>query len=112
MPALIAEDPEAPPLEVLRRLREEGHCLGESTFYRLHRAERIGFQVIDARYDGPWELPVLGAVTTPTAVLIRPDGYVARVGDRTLGAACRRGILTGHANVSDGAQTNIGWRGT
>jgi 3-(3-hydroxy-phenyl)propionate hydroxylase len=31
---------------------------------------------IDARYAGTWELPVLGAVTAPTAVLIRPDGYV------------------------------------
>ena len=40
MRALIAEDPEEAPLEVLRRLRGEGHRLGESTFYRLHRAER------------------------------------------------------------------------
>jgi len=40
-------------------------------------------QRIDARYDGEWELPVLGAVTAPTAVLIRPDGYVAWVGDGT-----------------------------
>jgi 2-polyprenyl-6-methoxyphenol hydroxylase-like FAD-dependent oxidoreductase len=40
-------------------------------------------QLIDATYDGVWELPVLGAVTAPTAVLIRPDGYVAWVGDRT-----------------------------
>jgi 2-polyprenyl-6-methoxyphenol hydroxylase-like FAD-dependent oxidoreductase len=38
---------------------------------------------IDAEYVGLWELPVLGAVTPPTAVLIRPDGYVAWVGDRT-----------------------------
>jgi 3-(3-hydroxy-phenyl)propionate hydroxylase len=38
-------------------------------------------QLIDARYDGLWELPVIGAVDTPTAVLIRPDGYVAWVGD-------------------------------
>jgi 3-(3-hydroxy-phenyl)propionate hydroxylase len=30
-----------------------------------------------------WELPVLGAVPAPTAVLIRPDGYVAWVGDLT-----------------------------
>jgi 2-polyprenyl-6-methoxyphenol hydroxylase-like FAD-dependent oxidoreductase len=38
-------------------------------------------RTVDARYDGPWELPVLGAVTAPTAVLIRPDGYVAWVGE-------------------------------
>ena len=36
---------------------------------------------IDARYDGVWELPVLGAVTAPAAVLIRPDGHVAWVGE-------------------------------
>jgi 2-polyprenyl-6-methoxyphenol hydroxylase-like FAD-dependent oxidoreductase len=40
-------------------------------------------QIVDARYEGPWELPVIGAVTAPTAVLIRPDGYVAWVGDLT-----------------------------
>jgi 2-polyprenyl-6-methoxyphenol hydroxylase-like FAD-dependent oxidoreductase len=39
--------------------------------------------VIDARYDGAWELPVLGVVTAPSAVLIRPDGYVAWVGEGT-----------------------------
>jgi 3-(3-hydroxy-phenyl)propionate hydroxylase len=44
-------------------------------------ADRV--QMIDAEYAGPWELPVLGAVTAPTAVLIRPDGYVAWVGDGT-----------------------------
>jgi Aromatic-ring hydroxylase, C-terminal len=42
-------------------------------------ADRV--QVIDAEYDGPLELPVLGAVTAPTAVVIRPDGYVAWVGE-------------------------------
>jgi 3-(3-hydroxy-phenyl)propionate hydroxylase len=40
-------------------------------------------QLIDAKYVGTWELPALGAVTAPTAVLFRPDGYVAWVGDRT-----------------------------
>jgi hypothetical protein len=41
-------------------------------------------QSIDATFDGIWELPVLGEVTAPTAVLIRPDGYVAWVAeDRT-----------------------------
>ncbi len=42
-------------------------------------ADRV--QLIDAKYDGAWELPVLGAVTAPAALLIRPDGYVAWVGD-------------------------------
>ena len=40
-------------------------------------------QVVDATYDGPWELPVIGDVTAPPAVLIRPDGHVAWVGDGT-----------------------------
>jgi 3-(3-hydroxy-phenyl)propionate hydroxylase len=42
-------------------------------------ADRI--QLIDAEYADTWELPVLGAVTAPAAVLIRPDGYVAWAGD-------------------------------
>jgi hypothetical protein len=44
-------------------------------------ADRV--QLIDAKYVGPWELPALGAVTAPIAVLIRPDGYVAWVGEGT-----------------------------
>jgi 2-polyprenyl-6-methoxyphenol hydroxylase-like FAD-dependent oxidoreductase len=40
-------------------------------------------QLVDAKYVGDWELPVLGVVTAPSAVLIRPDGYVAWVGDRS-----------------------------
>jgi len=44
-------------------------------------ADRV--QLIEAEYDGPWELPAIGTVTAPTAVLIRPDGYVAWVGDVT-----------------------------
>jgi len=44
-------------------------------------ADRV--RLIDARCVGAWELPVLGADTAPDAVLIRPDGYVAWVGDQT-----------------------------
>jgi 3-(3-hydroxy-phenyl)propionate hydroxylase len=38
---------------------------------------------VDAEYDGDWELPVLGRVAAPAAVLVRPDGHVAWVGDGT-----------------------------
>jgi 3-(3-hydroxy-phenyl)propionate hydroxylase len=40
-------------------------------------------RLVDAAYAGAWELPVIGEVTAPTAVLIRPDGHVAWVGDLT-----------------------------
>ncbi|MGS0623492.1 FAD-dependent monooxygenase [Ralstonia sp. VS2407] len=38
---------------------------------------------VDARYAGTWSLPVVGTVPAPAAVLIRPDGHVAWVGDGT-----------------------------
>jgi 2-polyprenyl-6-methoxyphenol hydroxylase-like FAD-dependent oxidoreductase len=44
-------------------------------------ADRV--ERVDARYAGVWELPVLGAVAAPTAVLIRPDGHVAWASDGT-----------------------------
>jgi 2-polyprenyl-6-methoxyphenol hydroxylase-like FAD-dependent oxidoreductase len=58
----------------------------------LNLGEHGGFNItpwadrvpqIDAEYSGPWELPALGTVPAPTAVLIRPDGHVAWAGDRT-----------------------------
>lgn len=42
-----------------------------------------GVQMIDAKYSGRWELPVLGEVGAPAAVLVRPDGHVAWVGELT-----------------------------
>jgi 3-(3-hydroxy-phenyl)propionate hydroxylase len=44
-------------------------------------ADRV--ELVEASYHGPWELPALGAVPGPSGVLVRPDGYVAWVGDRT-----------------------------
>jgi 3-(3-hydroxy-phenyl)propionate hydroxylase len=42
-------------------------------------ADRV--RMVDGAYDGAWELPVVGEVPAPTAVLIRPDGHVAWAGD-------------------------------
>jgi 2-polyprenyl-6-methoxyphenol hydroxylase-like FAD-dependent oxidoreductase len=55
--------------------------LGEPGFDISPWADRV--QSIDAEYAGVWELPALGAVAAPAAVLIRPDGYVAWVGELT-----------------------------
>jgi 2-polyprenyl-6-methoxyphenol hydroxylase-like FAD-dependent oxidoreductase len=58
----------------------------------LNLGEQGGFDIapwanrvklVDAKYVGAWDLPVLGAITAPTAVLIRPDGHVAWVGGLT-----------------------------
>jgi 3-(3-hydroxy-phenyl)propionate hydroxylase len=42
-------------------------------------ADRV--QLVEASYSGPWELPLLGRVSAPSAVLVRPDGHVAWVGE-------------------------------
>ncbi|HEY1331173.1 MAG TPA: FAD-dependent monooxygenase [Actinomycetota bacterium] len=56
--------------------------LGEPGVFDISAwADRV--RSTDATSDGPWELPALGEVTAPSAVLIRPDGYVAWVGDGT-----------------------------
>ncbi len=44
-------------------------------------ADRV--RLVDATYDGVWDIPVLGLAPGPAAVLIRPDGHVAWVGDGT-----------------------------
>ncbi len=40
-------------------------------------------RLVDAKHAGTCELPVLGEVAAPPAVLIRPDGHVAWAGDLT-----------------------------
>ncbi|MBV8083516.1 MAG: FAD-dependent monooxygenase [Chloroflexi bacterium] len=54
-------------------------------------ADRV--HMVQATYGGPWELPVVGIVPAPAAVLVRPDGYVAWAGelsDAGLNEALRR----------------------
>jgi hypothetical protein len=56
--------------------------LGEAGGFDITQwADRV--QLTDAKYVGTWELPAIGAVTAPNSVLVRPDGYVAWVGDLT-----------------------------
>jgi hypothetical protein len=44
-------------------------------------ADRV--RLVDAKGAGAWELPVIGEIAAPPAVLIRPDGHVAWAGDHT-----------------------------
>ena len=83
MPDLDLVTPDGPRrvFELLHRAKPVLLNLGEPDSFDITSwADRV--QLIDAEYEGPWELPVLGEVTGPTAALIRPDGYVAWVGER------------------------------
>jgi len=75
----------AGPLRVSRLLHDARPALlnlGEQDSIALGPwGDRV--QLVDASYDEPWELPVIGVVEAPAAVLIRPDGHVAWVGDGT-----------------------------
>src|SRR5579872_3430940 len=79
---LITEDGPLRLFTLLHDARPVLLNLGEpGGFHITPWADRV--QLIDAAYAGTWELPALGPVVAPTAVLIRPDGYVAWVGDST-----------------------------
>jgi 3-(3-hydroxy-phenyl)propionate hydroxylase len=73
------------PLRVFALLHEAKPVLlnlGEAGAFDITQwADRV--QLIEAEYVGSWELPVLGTVIAPVAALIRPDGYVAWVGEGT-----------------------------
>jgi hypothetical protein len=51
-------------------------------------ADRV--QLVDATYEGAWDLPDIGQIPAPTAVLIRPDGHVAWAGGAGLTEALAR----------------------
>jgi Aromatic-ring hydroxylase, C-terminal len=79
---LVTADGPLRVFELLHRAQPVLLNLGEPDGFDITPwADRV--QLIDASYQGEWELPVLGVVSSPTAVLVRPDGYVAWVGDGT-----------------------------
>ena len=45
----------------------------------ITRTDRV--RLVEAAAEGAWDLPVIGSVAAPAAVLVRPDGHVAWVGD-------------------------------
>jgi hypothetical protein len=73
------------PLRVFRLLHEARPVLlnldEPGDFDITPWADRV--RLVSARHDGVWELPVLGEIAAPPAVLIRPDGYVAWAGNLT-----------------------------
>lgn len=75
----------AGPLRVFTTLHDAKPVLlnfGEPDSFDISSwADRV--RPIDAEYTGVWELPVIGAVTAPAALLIRPDGYVVWVGEKS-----------------------------
>jgi 2-polyprenyl-6-methoxyphenol hydroxylase-like FAD-dependent oxidoreductase len=78
------------PESLLDSYHAERHPVGPAGAAQPRGARRFDItpwgdrvQLAEAAYAGLWQLPVLGTVTAPAAVLIRPDGYVAWVGDRT-----------------------------
>ena len=82
MPDLDLDTPDGPlrVFELLHGARPVLLNLGEPGSVDIGPwADRV--QHIDADHAGEWELPVIGVVTAPTAVLIRPDGHVAWVGE-------------------------------
>jgi 3-(3-hydroxy-phenyl)propionate hydroxylase len=82
MPDLDLETPDGPTrvFEQMHDARALLLNLGEPGAFDISPwSDRV--KSIDATTEGPWILPVIGEVPTPTAVLIRPDGHVAWVGE-------------------------------
>jgi 2-polyprenyl-6-methoxyphenol hydroxylase-like FAD-dependent oxidoreductase len=79
---LITTDGSVRVFSLLHKARPVLLNLGEPNSFNVAPwTDRV--QLLEAKYDGQWELPVIGTVSAPTAVLIRPDGYVAWAGETT-----------------------------
>jgi hypothetical protein len=84
MPDLDLLTPDGPlrVFELLHKARPVLLSFGEPGDFDIASwANRV--ELIEAKYAGAWELPALGHVIAPRAVLIRPDGYAAWVGEES-----------------------------
>ncbi len=76
---LVGRDGPARVYQLLRNAQPVLLNLGEPASIDIAGwADRV--RLVDAKHVGSCELPVLGAVAVPSAVLIRPDGHVAWAG--------------------------------
>jgi len=90
---LIAADPEAPPLEFLRQLREDGTELGESTFYRVFRLEKEKLpSELMVRFEG-------GPASSPSSTSDRP----------TCGSSTDAGIESTSRPTDSSFRAGSGW---
>ena len=80
---LVTADGPRRVFELLHDARPVLLNLGEPGSIDITRVDGPGPAASTPTTPGPWELPVIGAVTAPVAVLVRPDGHVAWVGDGT-----------------------------
>ena len=72
------------PVRVFTLLHDARPVLLDLESAHLSLGSRAGrVRLVEASYDGAWDLPVVGAVDAPAAVLVRPDGHVAWVGHGT-----------------------------
>lgn len=79
---LVTADGSLRVFDLLRPARPVLLNFGEAGGIDISRwADRV--RTVDAKHVGRCALPVLGTVTVPPAVLIRPDGHVAWAGDGT-----------------------------
>lgn len=72
MPLLSLVQIPRPPLPIVRRPPRWRSAVVASAGDRVQRVTGL--------CDSPWDMPVVGRVSAPEAVLLRPEGYVAWVG--------------------------------
>ncbi|MBS1893601.1 MAG: FAD-dependent monooxygenase [Actinobacteria bacterium] len=78
---LITDDGPTTVYELMRRARPLLLNLGKPGALEIDGwTDRVN--LIDARCEESWDLPAIGEVDSPAAVLIRPDGHAAWVGER------------------------------